>query len=58
MTAANVTNHNRIPQLAANSGGTSNTLERVAIVAICDPPPTAGSCNIDPTMLDPIRINS
>jgi hypothetical protein len=48
----------RIPQLAASSGGTSKTLDSVAMVAICEPPPTAGSCNIDPTMLDPIRISS
>src|ERR1700756_2463051 len=57
-TEANVTSQSRIPQLAAISGGTSNTAESVAMVAICDPPPTAGNCSIDPAMLAPIRISS
>ena len=29
-----------------------------AIVAICEPPPTAGNCNIEPAMLAPIKIRS
>ena len=28
------------------------------IVASCEPPPTAGNCNIDPTMLEPISTTS
>src|SRR5690348_11296078 len=58
ITAANVTSQSNIPQLAAISGGTSNTLDRVVMVAICDPPPTAGSCSIEPSILAKIRISS
>ena len=54
----NVTSQSKIPQLAAISGGTSKTLDSAAMVAICDPPPTAGNCSIEPTMLAPIRIKT